>query len=616
MGWFKKKRTYVSAGTQTLVDITAYDRSRKAVNKEAVKRYVFDKGENLSTYLLQANQTAPLYDSWEAVYEYLNKHPDRIGQLKDPAYPQDQYYPMITFMKDGQAYITHSDMLERIKKLGLNPQEINGQFSQSVGAEWGNMRLFTMHLAVSIFEGTIIETASHRGAVAYTYRYLKRLQERFDERSTQSEGKSCTQEDALVRLTNRTYKHLYYRQHDHCRIDWELLEPFDDLDYVSREKQMQSTPPIGDLPKEGITLDLPYGAYASVLLGECKFRSASMRVNMIVFSAFRPLIVIHRDTAGLYHKVICGLNQRKDVYVDSSIMDYDPQLVNPFERVDYTLNTWVVPTWYRDYYDNEDTDGFLMPIDRSLITDFSKKQKERLIQQALRVSWVHAKTVKEYRSWVQPFLQIGAFVLAVVITVKSAGTGAKLGATLIKAATSIAIGFAIDKVIDVAVKIGILSPKLATAVKLVVQFAMIAKGAGWDFSKILTAPNMMKALNASFDFMGKRNQLEMLQLQKQANEHNKHHSNRMVALKTKQEMLNLGVSTDPSLYAHMPSFTPKINLFETPEMMYARHYNFNVVGVSQGLISHLADGLKYRKADRIQQVKDIEQEIEDVLLIT
>ncbi|MFB6349844.1 hypothetical protein ACFBZI_10475, partial [Moraxella sp. ZJ142] len=60
---------------------------------------------------------------------------------------------------------------------------------------------------------------------------------------------------------------------------------------------------------------------------------------------------------------------------------------------------------------------------------------------------------------------------------------------------------------------------------------------------------------------------------------------------------------------------PQINLFETPEMMYARHNNFNVIGISHGLISHLSDGL-YTKRQPIQEVRDITQEVEDVLLIT
>ena len=187
---------------------------------------------------------------------------------------------------------------------------------------------------------------------------------------------------------------------------------------------------------------------------------------------------------------------------------------------------------------------------------------------------------------------------------------------LLKIATSLAVSVAIDKVIDFAVKIGIISPKVASIIKLVVQLTMIAKGAGWDYSKILTAPNLMKAVNLSFDYYNKKKAWEMQEVQKQQNEHNRMHQSRMEALAEKQKMADLGVASDPSLYLNMPSFAPSVDLFETPEMMYARHYNFNVVKVSHGLISNLADNLTYRQVNRVQQVRDITQEIEDVLLIT
>ena len=261
-------------------------------------------------------------------------------------------------------------------------------------------------------------------------------------------------------------------------------------------------------------------------------------------------------------------------------------------------------------------DQYSMPLLIPLLEQMNHAEQQELIQFSLRVSLRCQDTVKVYRGWVKPFVQIGAFVLAVVITVKSLGTGAKLGAALLKATISLSVGIAIDKVVDFAVKVGIISPKAANVIKLIVQLTMIAQGAGWDFSKILTAPNIMRAVNLSFDYYNKKKAWELQEVQKQQDEHNRMHQSRMEALAAKQKMADLGVASDPSLYLNMPSFVPSVNLFETPEMMYARHYNFNVVNLSLGSISNLADGLKYRQVDRVQQVRDITQEIEDVLLIT
>lgn len=91
----------------------------------------------------------------------------------------------------------------------------------------------------------------------------------------------------------------------------------------------------------------------------------------------------------------------------------------------------------------------------------------------------------------------------------------------------------------------------------------------------------------------------------------------MEELQAKQQMVDLGVAKDAKLYLNMPSYAPKVNLFETPQMMYARHSNINVVNLSLGTVSNLADGLlSKQQTPNLTTVADIQQEVEDVLLIT
>ncbi|AVL51079.1 hypothetical protein CEP83_08885 [Moraxella catarrhalis] len=211
-----------------------------------------------------------------------------------------------------------------------------------------------------------------------------------------------------------------------------------------------------------------------------------------------------------------------------------------------------------------------LPVIPYLLKQLTRHEQDELLQYAMQLHTRTEETVKVYRDWVKP-----------------------------------------------AVKLGLVSPKLAGYLQLIITVVMAAHGASWDFSKLITAPNIMTAVNQSFNAYNKQKAYELAEVYKQIQDETVKYQTKTEALKTKQKMLDLGVAKDAKLYLNMPSYAPKVNLFETPQMMYARHSNINVVNLSLGTVSNLADGLlSKQQTPNLTTVADIQQQVEDVLLIT
>lgn len=265
--------------------------------------------------------------------------------------------------------------------------------------------------------------------------------------------------------------------------------------------------------------------------------------------------------------------------------------------------------------DPQELDFCAIPLDADLMTGWSNKDKAQMIRSSLAIVYRHSVTVKVYRGWIGKVIKIGSIILAAVTFVKSVGTGAKLSATIIKIGATIAASLAIDRLIDIAVKLGIISPRVGVILKAVVAVVMMAYGnGGFDFTKLLTATNIMAAVNASFNAYTKLQQMEINQVSKQMNEHNTMHAQRVYELQEKQRLHLTGISPYAHLYLKTPSYTPNVDLFETVEMMYARHHGYNVVAASQGLISHLTMNL-YTGKPKLYQIQDSSEDLEDMLII-
>lgn len=259
-----------------------------------------------------------------------------------------------------------------------------------------------------------------------------------------------------------------------------------------------------------------------------------------------------------------------------------------------------------------DDGELVIPIDRSIIKHLTNKERELLFHKSLHVAMIHVRVTKT--KWYQrKAFKVLLSVIGVAIGIFTGGAGTPL-ATLIKTATvsaikAIAISYAVNALVKVAVKLG-LNPKIAGVIAFVASISLTGMANGFDFSKVLTAPNIMKALNQSFNFYEKMLQVQYQDTLNQMKQLDNKMTNQNELLKEKQKLLNTKVF-NPTQEMLRSNYTPTVNLFETPDMFYDRHYNYNVVAVSHGLITNFVQGSLKNK----QPYQPKQQDIEDVLII-
>lgn len=259
-----------------------------------------------------------------------------------------------------------------------------------------------------------------------------------------------------------------------------------------------------------------------------------------------------------------------------------------------------------------DDGELVIPIDRSIIKHLTNKERELLFHKSLHVAMIHVRVTKT--KWYQrKGFKVLLSVIGVAIGIFTGGTGMPL-IQLIKTATlsaikAIAISYAVNALVSVAVKLG-LNPKIAGVIAFVASISLTGMANGFDFSKVLTAPNIMKALNQSFNFYEKMLQVQYQDTLNQMKQLDNKMTNQNELLKEKQKLLDTKVF-NPTQEMLRSNYTPTVNLFETPDMFYDRHYNYNVVAVSHGLITNFVQGSLKNK----QPYQPKQQDIEDVLII-
>ena len=611
MSWRKKWVTVSSGGTEQFIPPENVNSSIVRAKQEAIKKYIFDTSGldpfshdiKLSDYLLAAKSSG-MYNAWEKAYQFAASgkyDPIGVPYLVESIY-QGGYYPMIplrfktesgsiidlAYISESHSYYPHRKAVEGLCKiLGLSLQDLTNQLKNSIGADWGGMQYLGLHLGVSIPNSGYVEYPDVLGSVAYLFEFSKYIMgtEKYYRPIFMYMGdiggtrNVCEVRDSIT--LHRCFMELTYS-------GYTSIEKFNGGIFFNISKYPTSIQ------------QMPIGSYG-IMSSDWHYRDELGETKINVVCLFKRI----------------SMNGTSD--------DYEKRFITTEFYEEYRGNagkgrqtaSWVSHHNYGVYsFESSMAESLMVPIDRTFLSRFSNEEKERIIQESLRISFEYQTSQQVYKNWVGKVLEIGQIILQIATINLTFGAGNLSTAALGKLVIATSLTHGINKVIDFAVKIGIISPKVANIIKLVVQLGVVAKGAGWDFSKILTAPNMMKVVNLSFDYYNKKQAWEMQEVQKQQAEHNAKHQSRMEALAEKQKMVDLGVAPDPSLYLNMPSFAPTVNLFETPEMMYARHYNFNVVDLSLGMVSNLTDGLKHRQVDRTQEVRDITKEIEDVLLIT
>lgn len=272
---------------------------------------------------------------------------------------------------------------------------------------------------------------------------------------------------------------------------------------------------------------------------------------------------------------------------------------------------------YSYTHTREDSD-LIIPIDRALVKELSQKEKELLFHKSLHLQLLLVKVTKQ--KWYETSIfrvtvAVVGVALSVVFAPAGAGVLATLQATAINAVKAMAIAYAVNKVLDLAVKAGLIDLKTATILSMVASIVLSAHHANFDMSKILTAPNIMKNINNAFDTYNKLMMIEIQDTQKKMVEFNLLVKDREKQLLKAQKLLDTKVF-DLDLELLKSNYSPNVDLFESVEMFYSRHHSFNVIGLSHGLISEFVDGTLQPKPNLLLPASQSVDEIMlDVLLV-
>lgn len=234
-------------------------------------------------------------------------------------------------------------------------------------------------------------------------------------------------------------------------------------------------------------------------------------------------------------------------------------------------------------------DELVIPVDKLLVKTFSPKEQEWLLHKCLHI---HTLLVNEQKQkwWETNLFKAVMFAVGVALTVAfppaGAGMTALIKAVAIASLKSIAVGVFTQTLVDTLVATGVVDAK--TGVMLVtlanVAYAGFA-GGGFNFANLTTAPNMMRMINGAFDAYGKILAIDTQEVQKKYLQFEEKNKERQAKLKDTQRLLDTGVFT-PSQELLKSSYRPQVDLFDTPELFYSRHFNYNVVGITLGSVSN------------------------------
>lgn len=317
-------------------------------------------------------------------------------------------------------------------------------------------------------------------------------------------------------------------------------------------------------------------------------------------------ITIKPKTYATYKSDINGLVTHNITYAESQSKAYRISIIN------LSVTTSIGGYSFTKFgFDKE----LVIPLDRVLIRELSNKEKEYVMHRSLHITILHVKVTKQ--KWYETLgFKLLITAIAIAITYVSGGTATPTMASFLKAvavgtAKAIALNMAVTLALKVAVEAGIIDPKTAVILGAIASIAIGLYGAnGFDFSKILTATNVMKVVNASFNAYGKILQMQAQDSLKQIQQLQLDYTNQQAYINQAQKLLDTKVF-DLNQEMLRSGFIPTVNLFETPEMFYSRHYNYDVIGLTHGLISNFVDGSLANK--QVYVIRD--EPVENVLLI-
>lgn len=258
-----------------------------------------------------------------------------------------------------------------------------------------------------------------------------------------------------------------------------------------------------------------------------------------------------------------------------------------------------------------------IPLDYDIVYSLKTSEKEEMMNKSLQLTVTTLKVVK--KKWYQT--GIFKFVMAVVsiaINVIVPGSGLTLMALLQAVAVTVVTGLIVNAAISLLVKLAValgFSPEglLGLIAVLVVAAAFVTGGSTLN-QTLLTAKNMMKVVNTSFDIYQKHIQANIAQIKKNMDTFNKYASDQWKKLKETQKLLDTGVIPMDLELLTRPIENNQIYFGESAEDFYTRTTTVDVAAITSdvmGFFLNVTSGLPVARA----YIPDRSMEVEDVLLI-
>lgn len=259
-------------------------------------------------------------------------------------------------------------------------------------------------------------------------------------------------------------------------------------------------------------------------------------------------------------------------------------------------------------------ENLVIAVDGSLLDDMTNKERQLLFHKCLHIQITYVR-INRQSFWETIGFKIILVAVGIAITVLTGGAGgmtlaAAFKTAMIGAAKGIALSFAVQAFVSIAVSMG-LSPEVAQIIVIIAGAVAVAYGAGWDMSKILSAPNMMKLMNSAFDIYTKTIEMKFKQIQKDMLLLEKEFKSQKEKIDELAHLLNTKVFK-PSLEQLTTSFK-QVDCFETPDLFMARHYGYNVTNASTAMTSSFAL-MSLRKRTGLYEVDSVD--IDNVLLLS
>lgn len=458
------------------------------------------------------------------------------------------YYPRLHIRTNQTDTLNYTDkklardLTKAFKRIGLDAKQITQQLHKSIGDNYHDCRGIFIHI------GANINQTNKDSVSEYCYNYFERLYK--------TQGKK-------IPVLSKQVKKLIGTEYQ--------------ITYVEDETKNR---------KSGILQNI-----------KDNFSDLALVYDWIEFKEHTGQFIykgkkLNKDEYCIVFDVFTGDNstQQTNKFIHKLVKQIDDNTYHTIEVCE--LSQTVIMSGYHATHKGSD-DNLVIPVDSYLVKHLDNKEKQVFFHKCLYIQIMFVKVIKTkwyQRGIFKALITVIGIAISIAISVHG---GATFGQALLKGVIGAVKGYAVSKGVQLLSKVATnlgLSQKIINKLSFVVSIVVAIRTAKWDFSKLLTAPNIMKAINHSFMAFNKHIQQKTQELIDNMNTMLTQYKSDKERLQQAQKLLDTQV-TQLSMEQLTSSYTPQVDVFETPELFMSRHNNYNVVDISLGLISHLSSGL-------------------------